>query len=300
MPAAAARRRRRSTGRRALARRSSTLVTAAVDARDPALPGARSSPSCRRPRWPRVVIAFSVDLISPSGSTRSGGSGLEFRWALVACVGVVLLGTLKGILVAVVLSLLSLLHLANNPRVYVLRRKRGTDVFRPRLDRSSGRRVLPGPAHPADGRPRLLRQRPEHRRPHVAARPRGPPAVLLFDCGGIPGLEYTALKMLDEAEARLRDEGVQLWLAALSPESLERSGARRSGELLGRERMFFTVPRAVPGRPRVRDPVRAHHGADVHRLAQRGRGGPHRGARDAGGGARLQPRLGRHRRVVST
>ena len=35
---------------------------------------------------------------------------LEFRWALVACVGVVLLGTLKGILAAVILSMLSLLN----------------------------------------------------------------------------------------------------------------------------------------------------------------------------------------------
>ena len=79
-----------------------------------------------------VVIATSVGLIHLADfrairrfRTR------EFRWALVACVGVVVLGTLKGILAAVILSMLSLLHMANNPPIYVLRRKRGTDVFRP-------------------------------------------------------------------------------------------------------------------------------------------------------------------------
>ena len=43
----------------------------------------------------------------------------------------VLLGTLQGILVAVIASLLALAHQAYNPPVYVLGRKRGTDVFRP-------------------------------------------------------------------------------------------------------------------------------------------------------------------------
>ena len=79
-----------------------------------------------------VVIATSVGLISPADFREIRGFRTrEFRWALVACVGVVTLGTLKGILAAVVLSMFSLLYMANNPRVYVLRRKRGTDVFRP-------------------------------------------------------------------------------------------------------------------------------------------------------------------------
>ena len=73
------------------------------------------------------------------------------------------------------------------------------------------------------------------------------PNVLLLDCGGIPGFEFTALKMLGEAEAKLREEGVELWLAALSAEALELVRASALGERLGRERMFFTVERAVDG-----------------------------------------------------
>ena len=45
--------------------------------------------------------------------------------------GVVVLGTLRGILVAVAISLLTLFYQANHPPVYAVRRKPGTDVFRP-------------------------------------------------------------------------------------------------------------------------------------------------------------------------
>ena len=41
-----------------------------------------------------------------------------------------LLGTLKGILVAIIVSLVALAQQSANPRVYALGRKRGTNVFR--------------------------------------------------------------------------------------------------------------------------------------------------------------------------
>src|SRR6185436_4617062 len=63
-----------------------------------------------------VVIAYSVGLISPTEiEALRRIRTLEFRWALAAMLGVVLLGTLQGILVAVLLSMGSLLHMANNP-----------------------------------------------------------------------------------------------------------------------------------------------------------------------------------------
>jgi high affinity sulfate transporter 1 len=193
-----------------------------------------------------VVIATSVGLIHLADfraihrfRTR------EFRWALVACVGVVVLGTLKGILAAVILSMLSLLHMANNPPIYVLRRKRGTNVFRPvsaehpddepfpglLILRTEGSVYFGNAQNIGDGVWPLVHE----------ARPK----VLLLDCGGIPGFEFTALKMLGDAEAKLRDEGVELWLAALTTESLARVRGLPLGEILGRERMFFTVERAV-------------------------------------------------------
>jgi high affinity sulfate transporter 1 len=193
-----------------------------------------------------VVIAFSVDLISPEGFREVRGYRIqEFLWALVACVGVVLLGTLQGIVAAVILSMLTLLHMANNPPAYVMVRKRGTDAFRPL-----------SPEHPDDESfPGLLILRTEGRVYFGNAQNIGErmwplvrqarPKVLLFDCGGIPSFEFTALKMLGEAETKLREEGIALWLAALSPEALHLVQGSPLGSLLGRERMFFTLPQAV-------------------------------------------------------
>src|SRR5688500_19686677 len=46
---------------------------------------------------------------------RSRVRGAEFRWALVAFGGVIFLGTLQGILVAVIVSLLAIAQRAYNP-----------------------------------------------------------------------------------------------------------------------------------------------------------------------------------------
>jgi high affinity sulfate transporter 1 len=193
-----------------------------------------------------VVIAFSVDLVSPTDFREIRAFRTrEFRWAIAACVGVVLLGTLKGILAAVILSMLSLLKQANDPPVYVMGRKRGTDVFRPR-----------SPEHPDDEFPaRLLVLRTEGRVYFANAQSIGDrvwalvrdarPQVLLLDCSGIPDFEFTALKMLVQAEEKLREQGVELWLASLSPAALALIQGSPLGELLGRERMFFTLAQAA-------------------------------------------------------
>ncbi|MGC3997843.1 MAG: SulP family inorganic anion transporter [Anaeromyxobacter sp.] len=193
-----------------------------------------------------VVIAYSVGLVQPGDFAAIRRiRTMEFRWALAACAGVVLLGTLQGILAAVVLSMGSLLYLASNPSVRRLVRKPGTAVFRPESTE-----------HPEDERfPGLLLARPEGRlyfgnAAAVSERLRelvGPalPRVLLLDCSAVPGLEYTALQMLVAAEQRLSEQGCQLWLAALNPEALKLVRRTPLGERLGRERMFFTVQDAV-------------------------------------------------------
>jgi MFS superfamily sulfate permease-like transporter len=193
-----------------------------------------------------VVIAYSIGLVSPSemAAIRRVRT-MEFRWAVVACLGVMVLGTLKGILVAIVLSLLGLMYLAYDPRVDELRRKPGTNVFRPR-----------SPEHPEDEAiPGLLIARPEERiyfgnAANVGAKMRAlitehAPKVVLLDCSAIPGFEFTALKMIIEAEEKHREQGVELWLAALNPEALELVRRTPLAERLGRERMFFTVEQAV-------------------------------------------------------
>jgi len=158
---------------------------------------------------------------------------------------VMVLGTLKGIVVAIVLSMVSILSLANNPRVDELRRKPGTQVFRPRSDEHPEDESIPG----------LLIARPEGgiyfaNARNVSAKlrelaPDSLPAVVLLDFSAVPMLEFTALQMLIEAEEKLRSEGTELWLAALNPEVLAIVQRTPLAERLGRERMYFTVEQAA-------------------------------------------------------
>jgi MFS superfamily sulfate permease-like transporter len=135
--------------------------------------------------------------------------------------------------------------IAYDPRVDELRRKPGTNVFRPR-----------SPEHPDDEAiPGLLIVRPVDRlyfgnAANVVSKLQAlgkaaNPKVVLLDCSAIPGFEYTALKMLVEGEEKQREQGVELWLAALNPEALELVKRTPLAERLGRERMFHNVEQAV-------------------------------------------------------
>jgi high affinity sulfate transporter 1 len=193
-----------------------------------------------------VVIVTSIGLIDiPDLVAIRRVRTVEFRWAAAAMAGVVVLGTLPGILVAIILSMLSLLRQANDPPLYVLGRKPGTDVFRPRTNehpedesftgllivRTEGRIYFANAQRLVDKAVTL-----------VAATP---PKVLLLDCSAVPDIEYTALKSLIDLEASLRESGVVLWLAALNPAALAVIHRVPLGEQLGRDRMHFNVPLAV-------------------------------------------------------
>ena len=193
-----------------------------------------------------VVIATSVGLINlPDFAAIRRIRRAEFRWAAAAMAGVILLGTLPGIAAAVVLSLASLISQANNPPVYELRRKRGTDVYRARTSEHPDDEFFPGLlVLRTEGRIYFGNaQRVADKMAPIVREAR--PEVVIVDCGAVPDIEFTALKMLIEAEERLRTNGIQLWLARLNPAALEVVQRSSLGQSLGRERMFFNVHRAV-------------------------------------------------------
>jgi anti-anti-sigma regulatory factor len=67
----------------------------------------------------------------------------------------------------------------------------------------------------------------------------------VLDLHGVVDIEYSALKMLAEAETRQRKAGVAVWLTGLSPgvyAAVQRSGL---GKTLGREGLLFTLEIAV-------------------------------------------------------
>jgi SulP family sulfate permease len=193
-----------------------------------------------------IVIYYSVGLIQPRELLAIRKvRPMEFYWALVAVLGVLLLGTLQGITVAIVVSLVSLAYQIARPHVYVLGRKRGTDVLRPLSEEHPDDETFEG----------LLMVRSEGhlfflnadyvKEQIIALEAQYQPRVVVWDMSAVPDIEYSALQALMEGEKHLTELGTSLWLAGLNPGVLEM--VRRAGfdETLGRARMLFNAHAAI-------------------------------------------------------
>jgi MFS superfamily sulfate permease-like transporter len=158
---------------------------------------------------------------------------------------VLLLGTLQGIVVAIVASMIGLASQTAHPRVSIIGRKRGADVLRPI-----------SPEHPDDETfEGLLIVRPEGRLYFANAQyvaheiatlvAQHKPRVLAVDMSRVPDIEYSALQAMMEHEKRMTDQGTAVWIAGLNPAVLE--VVRKAGldQRLGRERMLFNARAAI-------------------------------------------------------
>ena len=195
-----------------------------------------------------VVIVYSIVLIKPADfrlilQIRR----TEFFWALIALAGVILLGTLQGILVAIVVSLVALAFQTADPPVRELGRKPGTNVFRPLSKEHPEDETFPGLLIiQLEGRVFFVNaERIGEKMKALADQAHSKTKVVALDLSGVPDLEYTALKMLIEAERRERERGVSVWLIGLNPEVLSVIQRSSLGEVLGRERMHFNLELAV-------------------------------------------------------
>jgi MFS superfamily sulfate permease-like transporter len=132
-----------------------------------------------------------------------------------------------------------------DPPLYVLRRKPGTNVFRPQTAE-----------HPEDESfPALLLVRLEgpvffanaaqiaHKIEPLIAEAQ--PRVLAVDLAAVLDLEYTALKMFADATRRQLDRGIQVWLVGMNPGVLAIVQRSPLGKMLGREAMHFNLEIAV-------------------------------------------------------
>jgi len=193
-----------------------------------------------------VVIVYSVGLIQPAEfrAIRRVRS-MEFRWAVFACAGVLAFGTLTGIVVAIIASMIGLASQSANPRVSVIGRKRGADVLRPL-----------SPEHPDDETfEGLLILRPEGRLFYLnvqavadrisALVAQYKPRVLALDMSRVPDLEYSALQILIQREKSATESGIVCWLVGLNPEVLATVRNTDLSERLGRERMLFNARDAI-------------------------------------------------------
>ena len=193
-----------------------------------------------------VVIIYSIGLIQPAEflNIRKVRT-MEFRWAIIAAIGVLLFGTLKGIVVAIIMSLIGLASQVAYPRVSVIGRKRGADVLRPISSEHPDDETFKG----------LLIVRPEGRLFFVNAQyvaeqigalvAQHKPRVLAVDMSRVPDIEYSALQMLIESERRATEGGATIWLVGLNPGALEVVRNAGLDKRLGRERMLFNTRAAI-------------------------------------------------------
>jgi sulfate permease, SulP family len=193
-----------------------------------------------------VVIVYSVGLIQlPEFRAILAVRRTEFVWAVAAFAGVMVLGTLKGILVAIIVSLVSLAHQVVDPPVYRLGRKPGTNVFRPLSPENPDDETIDG----------LLLLRPVGRLFFANGQrvmdkfrtliEEAQPRRVVLDLSAVFDVEYTVLKLLAEGRAKLKERGISLWIVGLTPEVL--AAVRRSlfGQKLSDERMYVTLEQAV-------------------------------------------------------
>jgi sulfate permease, SulP family len=192
-----------------------------------------------------LVVMSAMHMIEPeSFRAIARVRNMEWIWALITLAGVILIGTLDGILIAVAISLLTLMYLANHPPVYAVAWNRARDIFR-RVGENADDETFPG----------LLMLRTEGRLTFANAANAGEkmqalvaqskPKVIVLECSAIPDIEYTALTMLTEAEQKLRANGVSLWLAAVNPDLRTIIDRSPLGHVLGRERIFRNIQLAL-------------------------------------------------------
>jgi SulP family sulfate permease len=192
-----------------------------------------------------LILVAAVGMIKPETFRAIARvRRLELAWALATLIGVICIGTLEGILIAVAISILTIFYQSNHPPVYAVAYNRAQAIFR-RAGENEADELFPG----------LLMLRTEGRLTFAnAANAREKmqtlvaqmqPQIIVLECSAIPDIEYTALVMLTEAEENLRAQGVTLWLAAVNPDLLKTIKRSPLGVVLGEERMFFNLQKAL-------------------------------------------------------
>jgi high affinity sulfate transporter 1 len=192
-----------------------------------------------------LILVASLSMIKPQAFRAIARvRRRELTWALATLAGVIFIGTLEGILIAVAISILTLFYQANHPPVYAIAYNREKDIFR-RAGENDRDETFPG----------LLILRAEGRLTFANAANAGDkmkalvaetqPHVIVLECSAIPDIEYTALTMLTDAEQNLRARGISLWLAGINPDLLKTLSRSPLGAALGHERMFFNLQKVL-------------------------------------------------------
>jgi MFS superfamily sulfate permease-like transporter len=141
-------------------------------------------------------------------------SRFEFAVAMVAFAGVLLLGILKGVMLAVVVTMLLIIRRAAHPRVAFLGRIPGTRSFSD-AERNPDNEALPGVV-PFRVEASLLYFNVEHVRDAVwqKIRSAGPVTLVVCDLSTSPVVDLAGARMLAKLHEALKAQGIRLRLVA--------------------------------------------------------------------------------------
>jgi MFS superfamily sulfate permease-like transporter len=194
-----------------------------------------------------VLIASAIGLIDVT-SLRDffGLSRTEFALSILTTVGVVLVGALAGILVAVTLALLRLLAVTSVPHDAILGRARGIKGFHDLADYPEAETVPGLLLYRFDAA--LLFYNADYFKSRVlkaVEESTTPVRWFVLDASPANFIDITAVYKIDEISEALRSRGIVFAIAR--PKRLLRRKLELGGllERIGQERMFVTLKSAV-------------------------------------------------------
>jgi len=173
-------------------------------------------------------------------------SRFEFWLSLLTTVGVLTIGVLPGVILAILLALIQVLKQIYQPRDAILGKVPGIDGYND-ISFSTRARTIPGVIiYRFDGpllffNAELFRHRLLAQVEHADT----PARFLVLSMEGITQLDVTGMEFLDQACRELQNRGVLLLLAR--PKRFMRDLAKKSGALesIGREHVFPSIRSAV-------------------------------------------------------
>lgn len=194
-----------------------------------------------------LVVYAAVRLIDLGEFRRIGRfRRSELILALATCVGVVTLGVLYGVLVAVALSILDLLRRVARPHDGILGIAPGVPGMHD-LDDYPQARPVPGLVVYRYDSPLFFANAEDFRRRALAAVDSSPDPVrwLLLNAEAIVEIDITAIDALESLRAELEGRGIVLALARVKQDLRDDLEAADFVDRLGPARIFLTLPTAV-------------------------------------------------------
>ncbi|WP_144186764.1 SulP family inorganic anion transporter [Elioraea rosea] len=194
-----------------------------------------------------VLVRASLSLLDIDTLRRLARfSRFEFALCLLATAGVIWVGAIQAILVAIVLALLNFVRLMARPRVELLGEVEGLPGFHS-ISRHRAARTEPGMIIFRFNAPLVFFNAPYFKQEALAAIRDAGPELRWFVVDALPltGVDITSVDMLEDLARLLHARGAELVIAGRMTETEQMLRARGLGEAMIAHRHFPTLRRAL-------------------------------------------------------